>query len=70
MIERLGAAQQKDPRWLGYWASFRLDRFSDLSRTSGDMQLLEPRWHLGRCAGKLMRTIQQVPWRIASCTEG
>lgn len=43
MIDRLGAALQKDPRWLGYWASFRVDQFFELPRISGDMQLVEPR---------------------------
>jgi arylsulfatase A-like enzyme len=39
MIVRLGALLQKDPRWLGYWAGFRVDHFSDLPGVSGDMQL-------------------------------
>lgn len=43
MIGHLGEAIQKDPRWLGYWASFRVDHFSELPRVFGDMQLLEPR---------------------------
>jgi arylsulfatase A-like enzyme len=43
MIGRLGAALQTDPRWQGYWASLRVDHFSELPRVSGDMQLLEPR---------------------------
>ncbi len=42
MIERLGAVLQRDPRWAGYWASFRIDHFSELPRVSGDMQLAEP----------------------------
>jgi arylsulfatase A-like enzyme len=43
MIDRLGAALQSDPRWLGYWASFRIDNFFELPNLSGDMQLIEPR---------------------------
>jgi arylsulfatase A-like enzyme len=39
LIHRLGAALQADPRWLGYWAEFRIARFDDLPRTAGDMQL-------------------------------
>lgn len=42
MIGRLGSVLQRDPRWLGYWASFRVDRFSELPRVQGDMQLVEP----------------------------
>jgi arylsulfatase A-like enzyme len=43
MIDRLGAALQSDPRWQGYWASFRVDNFFDLPNSRGDMQLVEPR---------------------------
>ena len=39
VIQRLGAALQSDPRWLGYWAEFRIAKFSDLPKTQGDMQL-------------------------------
>lgn len=40
MIERLGAALVRDPRWLAYWSSFQLDHYFDLPRSlSGDMQL-------------------------------
>ena len=39
MISRLGAALERDPRWLGYWAGFRVDNFFVLPKTSGDMQL-------------------------------
>jgi arylsulfatase A-like enzyme len=39
MIDRLGAAIARDPRWLIYWSSFRLDHYFDLPRQSGDMQL-------------------------------
>jgi arylsulfatase A-like enzyme len=42
MIDRLGAALQKDPRWLGYWSGFRIDNFFELPTMSGDMQLVEP----------------------------
>ena len=43
MIARLGALLQKDTRWLGYWASFRVDHFLELPRIGGDMQMVEPR---------------------------
>ncbi len=39
LIQALGAALQSDPRWIGYWAEFRIARFNDLPRTQGDMQL-------------------------------
>jgi arylsulfatase A-like enzyme len=39
VIHRLGAALQSDPRWLGYWAEFRIAKFKDLPKTAGDMQL-------------------------------
>jgi len=39
LIQRLGAALQSDPRWVGYWAEFRIARFADLPRAEGDMQL-------------------------------
>jgi arylsulfatase A-like enzyme len=42
MIERLGKALQRDPRWLGYWAGFRVDNFFEIPTVSGDMQLVEP----------------------------
>ena len=38
MIERLGSAISRDPRWLIYWSSFRLDHYFELPRPSGDMQ--------------------------------
>ncbi len=40
MIGRLGAILKRDPRWLGYWSTFRIDHYFDLPRQSGDMQLL------------------------------
>jgi hypothetical protein len=39
MIRKLGDALQSDPRWVGYWAEFRVARYSVLPKTSGDMQL-------------------------------
>jgi arylsulfatase A-like enzyme len=39
LIQRLGAALQADPRFLGYWAEFRIARYHDLPKTQGDMQL-------------------------------
>lgn len=39
MIRELGTALQKDPRWVGYWAEFRIARYDSLPKTGGDMQL-------------------------------
>lgn len=39
LIRRLGTALQADPRWVGFWAEFRIARFNALPKTSGDMQL-------------------------------
>jgi arylsulfatase A-like enzyme len=39
MIRMLGEALQSDPRWIGYWAEFRIARYNLLPKTNGDMQL-------------------------------
>jgi arylsulfatase A-like enzyme len=39
LIKLLGEALQADPRWVGYWAEFRIARFDELPKTAGDMQL-------------------------------
>lgn len=39
LIHKLGTALQSDPRWVGYWAEFRIARYKDLPKTKGDMQL-------------------------------
>jgi len=39
LIQFLGVALQADPRWAGYWAEFRIARFTDLPHAGGDMQL-------------------------------
>jgi len=39
MIRRLGEVLQSDPRWIGYWAEFRIARFNALPASKGDMQL-------------------------------
>jgi arylsulfatase A-like enzyme len=39
MIRLLGEELQRDPRWIGYWAEFRVARYNLLPKTSGDMQL-------------------------------
>ncbi len=39
LIGRLGATLQADPRWVGFWAEFRIARFDALPKTTGDMQL-------------------------------
>lgn len=41
VIRRLGTALQADPRWTGYWAEFRVARYSSLPKEQGDMQLFE-----------------------------
>ena len=43
MVRRLGAILEKDPRWIGYWHSFRVDRYFDLPRQQGgDYQMFRP----------------------------
>ena len=39
LIRGLGAALQSDPRWVGFWAEFRIARFDALPKEAGDMQL-------------------------------
>jgi len=39
MIRSLGEELQQDPRWIGYWAEFRVARYNSLPKTNGDMQL-------------------------------
>ncbi len=39
MIEEMGKMLQDEPRWLGYWASFRVDHTAELPRIPGDQQL-------------------------------
>ena len=39
MIRLLGDELQRDPRWVGYWAEFRIARYNALPKTNGDMQL-------------------------------
>lgn len=39
MIRMLGDTLQRDPRWIGYWAEFRVARYALLPKTNGDMQL-------------------------------
>jgi arylsulfatase A-like enzyme len=39
LINLLGEALQADPRWIGYWAEFRIAHFEELPKTTGDMQL-------------------------------
>jgi len=39
LINLLGEALQTDPRWVGFWAEFRIARFDDLPKSKGDMQL-------------------------------
>jgi arylsulfatase A-like enzyme len=41
MIDRLGALLQSDARWGGHWSPFRVDKFFELPRISGGMQLLK-----------------------------
>lgn len=41
MINRLGRLLQSDPRWRGYWSSYRLDKFFELPKISGSMQLFD-----------------------------
>ena len=39
MIRVLAEELQRDPRWIGFWAEFRVARYADLPKTTGDMQL-------------------------------
>lgn len=39
MIRQLGVELEKDPRFVGYWAEFRIARFHELPTIAGDMQL-------------------------------
>lgn len=39
LINLLGEALQADPRWVGFWAEFRIARFKELPKAAGDMQL-------------------------------
>ena len=41
MIDRLGALIQSGERWGGYWSPYRVDKFFQLPRTTGGMQLLQ-----------------------------
>jgi arylsulfatase A-like enzyme len=43
MVRRLGAFVEKDPRWIGYWHSFRVDHYADLPKPeTGDYQMFRP----------------------------
>ena len=39
MVARLGSFLEKDPRWLAWWSSYRIDHYHTLARPKGDMQL-------------------------------
>lgn len=39
MTRLLAEELQSDPRWIGYWAEFRVARYDSLPKTNGDMQL-------------------------------
>ena len=39
MVRALGTQLQADPRWIGYWAEFRVARYALLPKSTGDMQL-------------------------------
>ena len=43
MVRRLGAFVEADPRFIGYWHSFRVDHYHDLPKTGGgDYQMFKP----------------------------
>lgn len=42
MIGRLGAFLSRDPRWIGYLHSFRIDHYFDLPKPAGDIQMFRP----------------------------
>lgn len=39
LIHLLGAALSHDARFVGYWSEFRIARYADLPKTTGDMQM-------------------------------
>lgn len=41
MTERLGALLRSDSRWGGFWASYRLEKFFELPKRAGSMQMNE-----------------------------
>jgi len=43
MARKLGAFLEKDPRWIGYWHSFRIDRYDELPKVGAvDYQMFRP----------------------------
>jgi hypothetical protein len=43
MVRYMGAFLEKDPRWRGYWHTFRLDRYNELPRMdAADVQMFKP----------------------------
>ncbi len=43
MVRYMGEFLERDPRWRGYWHSFRLDRYEELPRQeAGDVQMFKP----------------------------
>ncbi len=42
MVSRMGAILERDPRWIGYWHSFRIDHYFDLPKPAGDVQMFRP----------------------------
>jgi arylsulfatase A-like enzyme len=43
MVQRMGSVLERDPRWIGYWHSFRIDHYDDLPRRGpGDVQMFRP----------------------------
>lgn len=43
IILRLGEILKDDPRWLGYWSTFRIHKAKDLPGAGGDMQMFAPK---------------------------
>ena len=43
MIAKLAQTLQSDPRWLGYWATFRLHMAEFLPKNGDDMQMFKPK---------------------------
>jgi arylsulfatase A-like enzyme len=43
MVQYMGAFLERDPRWRGYWHTFRLDRYNELPKLdAGDVQMFKP----------------------------
>ncbi|MHB9029089.1 MAG: sulfatase-like hydrolase/transferase, partial [Candidatus Latescibacterota bacterium] len=42
MVEKVGSILSSDPRWFGYWSTYRIHNSDILPKKAGDMQLAAP----------------------------